>query len=110
MKGQLEAQVRPLSENLAAEKELADNAEKEMLLQQTKRSRGQRLQPARDWEMDQECNGFTPYFKLCFVTGHHHNVCFKWVEFEQFQTIFPPVTKSLLSAEKAETGVQSKAG
>ena len=39
MKRQLEAQVRSLTENLAAEKERADYSEKELLLEQSKRAK-----------------------------------------------------------------------
>ena len=39
MKGQLEAQVRSLTKNLAAEKERADNLEKELLEEQSKRAK-----------------------------------------------------------------------
>ena len=55
-KGQLEAQVRSLSDNLAAEKECADNAKKELLLEQSKKAKTTACTVTK--EIKQERNGY----------------------------------------------------
>ena len=56
VKGQLEAQVRSLTKNLAAEKERADNLEKELLEEQSKRAKTAASTVTR--EMEQERKGY----------------------------------------------------
>ena len=56
VKGQLEAQVRSLTKNLAAEKERADNLEKELLEEQSKRAKTAACTVTK--EMEQERKGY----------------------------------------------------